>query len=105
MASRSTPYVNATFDFDCFASLSLPTSLSVSQVHNPMSSSTDALLDVLRCSVKWCGDEGGEPALIGAIAWISIQGVVSMLPIRGLRDCATCMLWLCRTGRCYLQTC
>ena len=30
MASRSTPYVNATFDFDCFASLSLPTTLTVS---------------------------------------------------------------------------
>ena len=28
-ASRSTPYVNITFDFDCFASLSLPTTLSV----------------------------------------------------------------------------
>ena len=31
MASRTTPYVNITFDFDCFASLSLPTTLSVRQ--------------------------------------------------------------------------
>ena len=29
MASRMTPYVNITFDFDCFASLSLPSTLSV----------------------------------------------------------------------------
>jgi len=29
MASRTTPYVNITFDFDCFASLSLPTTLTV----------------------------------------------------------------------------
>ncbi len=29
MASRMTPYVNITFDFDCFAGLSLPTTLSV----------------------------------------------------------------------------
>lgn len=29
MASRTVPYVNVTFDFDCFASLTLPTTLSV----------------------------------------------------------------------------
>ena len=43
MASRTTPYVNATFDFDCFASLSLPTTLSV-RVSSPMSDNTDAML-------------------------------------------------------------
>lgn len=38
MASRATPYVNITLDFDCFASLSLPTTLSVRppcQLHSP----------------------------------------------------------------------
>ncbi len=65
MASRSTPYVNATFDFDCFASLSLPTTLTVTPDPHPMSSNTNALRTVLRCSVKWCDGEGGRPALIG----------------------------------------
>lgn len=44
MASRSTPYVNATFDFDCFAALSLPATLSVS-ISSSMRDNTDAMLN------------------------------------------------------------
>ncbi len=29
LASRAVPYVNITYDFDCFASLSLPTTVAV----------------------------------------------------------------------------
>ena len=56
MASRSTPYVNTTFDFDCFAGLSLPTTLSVS-ASSPMRNNADAMLNILLG--PW-GGEGGN---------------------------------------------